>query len=117
MAGRSARTCHRRSPGVSGSAIFGLAIAGSGKSFIDELGKATDFVKLHQQRLSRLRHPVASAGSCSSLFVEFGMILAWPRRGDARRDLGVRRDVRAARVPARDAAVDGPLGDAPAASP
>ena len=67
-AGRSARTCRRRSPGASGIGLFGLAIAGSGKSFIDELGKSTGLREAAQPGLPGLRHPIASAGSssCSS---------------------------------------------------
>jgi putative exporter of polyketide antibiotics len=58
-----------------GIAIFGLAIAGSGKSFIDELGKATDFVKLINSVFPGF--DIRSVGGfLQLLFVEFGMILA-----------------------------------------
>jgi ABC-2 type transport system permease protein len=58
-----------------GIGIFGLAIAGSGKSFIDELGKATDFVKLLNNVFPGF--DIRSVGGfLQLLFVEFGMILA-----------------------------------------
>ena len=58
-----------------GIGLFGLAIAGSGKSFIDELGKATDFVKLLSQVFPGF--DIRSVGGfLQLLFVEFGMILA-----------------------------------------
>jgi len=58
-----------------GIGLFGLAIAGSGKSFIDELGKATDFVKLLNQVFPGF--DIRSVGGfLQLLFVEFGMILA-----------------------------------------
>ena len=64
-----------------GIGLFGLAIAGSGKSFIDELGKATDFVALINSVFPGF--DIRSVGGfLQLLFVEFGMILAgWrPRR-------------------------------------
>jgi ABC-2 type transport system permease protein len=58
-----------------GIGLFGLAIAGSGSSFIEELGKATDFVKLLNQVFPGF--DIASVGGfLQLLFVEFGMILA-----------------------------------------
>jgi len=58
-----------------GIGIFGLAIAGSGKSFIDELGKAADFVKLINNVFPGF--DIRSVGGfLQLLFVEFGMILA-----------------------------------------
>jgi len=58
-----------------GIGIFGLAIAGSGRSFIEELGKATDFVKLLNQVFPGF--DIRSVGGfLQLLFVEFGMILA-----------------------------------------
>lgn len=58
-----------------GIGLFGLAIAGSGKSFIDELGKATDFVRLLSQVFPGF--DIRSVGGfLQLLFVEFGMILA-----------------------------------------
>jgi ABC-2 type transport system permease protein len=58
-----------------GIGLFGLAIAGSGKSFIDELGKATDFVKLLNQVFPGF--DIRSVGGfLQLLYVEFGMILA-----------------------------------------
>jgi ABC-2 type transport system permease protein len=58
-----------------GLGLFGLAIAGSGKSFIDELGKATDFVKLLNTVFPGF--DIRSVGGfLQLLFVEFGMILA-----------------------------------------
>jgi ABC-2 type transport system permease protein len=58
-----------------GIGLFGLAIAGSGKSFIDELGKATDFVTLLNQVFPGF--DIRSVGGfLQLLFVEFGMILA-----------------------------------------
>jgi ABC-2 type transport system permease protein len=58
-----------------GIGLFGLAIAGSGKSFIDELGKATDFVKLINQVFPGF--DIRSVGGfLQLLYVEFGMILA-----------------------------------------
>ena len=98
-----------------GIGIFGLAIAGSGRSFIEELGKATDFVQAAQHRLPGLRHPVGRRVPPAAV----RRVRDDPRRPrgrDARRDLGVRRDLRAARVPAGDAALAGPLGRRPAAS-
>ena len=50
-------------------------IAGSGKSFIDELGKATDFVKLLNNVFPGF--DIRSVGGfLQLLFVEFGLILA-----------------------------------------
>jgi ABC-2 type transport system permease protein len=58
-----------------GIGLFGLAIAGSGKSFIDELGKATDFVKLLNQIFPGF--DIRSVGGfLQLLYVEFGLILA-----------------------------------------
>jgi ABC-2 type transport system permease protein len=58
-----------------GIGLFGLAIAGSGKSFIDELGKATDFVKLLNQVFPGF--DIRSVGGfLQLLYVEFGLILA-----------------------------------------
>jgi polyether ionophore transport system permease protein len=58
-----------------GIGIFGLAIAGSGRSFIEELGKATDFVKLLNSVFPGF--DIRSVGGfLQLLFVEFGMILA-----------------------------------------
>jgi ABC-2 type transport system permease protein len=58
-----------------GIGIFGLAIAGSGRSFIEELGKATDFVKLIGSVFPGF--DIRSVGGfLQLLFVEFGMILA-----------------------------------------
>jgi ABC-2 type transport system permease protein len=58
-----------------GLGLFGLAIAGSGKSFIEELGNAPDFVRL----LSTV-FPGFDIGSVGGflqlLYVEFGFILA-----------------------------------------
>ncbi|HEY7132827.1 MAG TPA: hypothetical protein VH440_11280 [Candidatus Limnocylindrales bacterium] len=58
-----------------GIGVFGLAIAGSGRSFIEELSKATDFVKLLNQVFPGF--DISSVGGfLQLLFVEFGMILA-----------------------------------------
>ena len=58
-----------------GIGLFGLAIAGSGQSFVDELGKATDFVKLLNQVFPGF--DIRSVGGfLQLLYVEFGMILA-----------------------------------------
>ena len=58
-----------------GIGIFGLAIAGSGRSFIEELGKAEDFVKLLNTVFPGF--DIRSVGGfLQLLFVEFGMILA-----------------------------------------
>jgi len=58
-----------------GIGLFGLAIAGSGKAFIDELGKATDFVKLLNQVFPGF--DIRSVGGfLQLLYVEFGLILA-----------------------------------------
>src|SRR5262245_29282526 len=58
-----------------GIGIFGLAIAGSGKSVIEELAKATDFVKLINQVFPGF--DIRSVGGfLQLLFIEFGMILA-----------------------------------------
>ena len=58
-----------------GIGLFGLAIAGSGKSFIDELGKATDFVKLLNNVFPGF--DIRSVGGfLQLLYVEFGLILA-----------------------------------------
>jgi len=58
-----------------GLGLFGLAIAGSGQSFIDELGKATDFVKLLNQVFPGF--DIRSIGGfLQLLYVQFGMILA-----------------------------------------
>lgn len=58
-----------------GIGIFGLAIAGSGRSFIEELGKATEFVKLLNSVFPGF--DIRSVGGfLQLLFVEFGMILA-----------------------------------------
>ncbi len=58
-----------------GIGLFGLAIAGSGKSFVDELGKATDFVKLLNQVFPGF--DIRSVGGfLQLLYVEFGLILA-----------------------------------------
>ena len=57
-----------------GIGLFGLAIAGSGKSFVDELGKATDFVKLLNQVFPGF--DIRSVGGfLQLLYVEFGLIL------------------------------------------
>ena len=58
-----------------GIGLFGLAIAGSGKSFIDEVGKATDFLKLLNQVFPGF--DIKSVGGwLQLLYVEFGMVLA-----------------------------------------
>jgi ABC-2 type transport system permease protein len=58
-----------------GIGLFGLAIAGSGRSFVEELGKATDFVKLLNSVFPGF--DIQSVGGfLQLLFVEFGMILA-----------------------------------------
>ena len=58
-----------------GVGLFGLAIAGSGKSFVDELGKATDFVKVLNQVFPGF--DIRSVGGfLQLLYVEFGLILA-----------------------------------------
>ena len=58
-----------------GIGLFGLAIAGSGSSFVEELGKATDFVKLLNSVFPGF--DIRSVGGfLQLLFVEFGMILA-----------------------------------------
>ncbi|HEX5015754.1 MAG TPA: hypothetical protein VFV72_16540 [Candidatus Limnocylindrales bacterium] len=58
-----------------GIGIFGLAIAGSGRSFVEELAKATDFVKLLNSVFPGF--DIQSVGGfLQLLFVEFGMILA-----------------------------------------
>src|SRR5262245_42057873 len=58
-----------------GIGLFGLAIAGSGQSFIDELAKAGDFMKLLNQVFPGfdLR---SIGGFLQLLYIEFGMILA-----------------------------------------
>ena len=58
-----------------GIGLFGLAIAGSGSSFVEELGKATDFVKLLNTVFPGF--DIRSVGGfLQLLFIEFGMILA-----------------------------------------
>jgi ABC-2 type transport system permease protein len=58
-----------------GIGLFGLAIAGSGSSFIEQLGKATDFVKLINTVFPGF--DIRSVGGfLQLLFIEFGMILA-----------------------------------------
>jgi ABC-2 type transport system permease protein len=58
-----------------GIGLFGLAIAGSGSSFIDELSKATEFVKLLNTVFPGF--DIRSVGGfLQLLFIEFGMILA-----------------------------------------
>jgi ABC-2 type transport system permease protein len=58
-----------------GIGLFGLAIAGSGRSFVEELGKATDFMKLLAQVFPGF--DIRSVGGfLQLLYVEFGMILA-----------------------------------------
>jgi ABC-2 type transport system permease protein len=58
-----------------GIGLFGFAIAGSGNSFVQELGKATDFVKLLNTVFPGF--DIRSVGGfLQLLFVEFGMILA-----------------------------------------
>ena len=58
-----------------GIGLFGLAIAGSGSSFIEQLGKATDFVKLLNTVFPGF--DIRSVGGfLQLLFIEFGMILA-----------------------------------------
>ena len=58
-----------------GIGLFGLAIAGSGSSFIEQLGKATDFVKLINSVFPGF--DIRSVGGfLQLLFIEFGMILA-----------------------------------------
>jgi ABC-2 type transport system permease protein len=58
-----------------GIGLFGLAIAGSGQSFVDELGKATDFMKLLNQIFPGF--DIRSVGGfLQLLYIEFGMILA-----------------------------------------
>jgi polyether ionophore transport system permease protein len=58
-----------------GIGLFGLAIAGSGKAFVDELGKATDFVKLLSTVFPGF--DIRSVGGfLQLLYVEFGLILA-----------------------------------------
>ncbi len=58
-----------------GIGLFGLAIAGSGKSFIEELGSSPDFVRLLSQVFPGF--DIGSVGGfLQLLFVEFGFILA-----------------------------------------
>jgi ABC-2 type transport system permease protein len=58
-----------------GIGLFGLAIAGSGRSFVEELGKATDFMKLLAQVFPGF--DIRSVGGfLQLLYIEFGMILA-----------------------------------------
>jgi ABC-2 type transport system permease protein len=58
-----------------GLGVFGLAIAGSGSSFVEQLNKAPDFLKLLQTVF-----PGADVGSVGGflqlLFIEFGLVLA-----------------------------------------
>ncbi len=58
-----------------GIGIFGLAIAGSGKAFIDQLRDSPDFVKLLSQVFPGF--DIGSVGGfLQLLYVEFGLILA-----------------------------------------
>jgi ABC-2 type transport system permease protein len=58
-----------------GLGIFGLAIAGSGRSFVEQLAKAPDFMRLLQSVF-----PGSDVGSVGGflqlLFLEFGLVLA-----------------------------------------
>lgn len=58
-----------------GIGIFGLLIAGSGRSFEEQIAKAPDFVKLLETIFPTLRMNQTGA-FLQLLFVEFGMILA-----------------------------------------
>ncbi len=58
-----------------GIGIFGLAIAGSGQSFVDELNNAPDFMNLLQTIFPNV-DVVAVGGFLQLLFVQFGLILA-----------------------------------------
>ena len=91
-----------------GIGVFGLAIAGSGSSFIEQLGESPEFVQLLNTVFPGF--DIGSVGGwLQLLFVEFGMILAGLAAATLVGRVGVRRDVRAAGVPAGDAAVAGPL--------
>ena len=58
-----------------GIGLFGLGIAGSGRSFVEQLGTSPDFVKLLASVFPGL--DVATVGGfLQLLFVEFGLILA-----------------------------------------
>jgi ABC-2 type transport system permease protein len=58
-----------------GIGIFGLAIAGSGSSFLEQLNEAPDFVRLLNQVFPGF--DISSVGGfLQLLFVEFGLILA-----------------------------------------
>lgn len=58
-----------------GIGLFGLLIAGSGRSFEEQIAKAPDFVKLLETVFPNLR--INQTGAfLQLLFVEFGMILA-----------------------------------------
>ena len=79
-----------------------------------QLDKSPDFVQLLSQVFPGF--DIRSVGGfLQLLFVEFGLILAGLAAATLVGGLGVGRDVRPARVPARDAAVAGPLGRRPAA--
>lgn len=58
-----------------GLGVFGLVLAGSGSSFIDQLAEAPDFMRLLESVFPNV--DIASAGGfLQLLFVEFGVVLA-----------------------------------------
>ena len=58
-----------------GLGIFGLLIAGSGKSFADAIQKSPDFVRLLSQIFPRIELSGAG-GFLQLMFIEFGLVLA-----------------------------------------
>ena len=75
--GRAISTISARpSPGALGIGFFGLVIGGAASGFMEQLANSPDFIELLSTVFPDIDYRLRSAGSSSSLFVEFGLILA-----------------------------------------
>jgi len=83
-----------------GIGIFGLLIAGSGRSFVEQLASSPDFSKLLASIFPG--HDVGTVGGfLQLLFLQFGLIFAGLAAATACREMGLGRDERSSRTPPR----------------
>ena len=79
-----------------GVGLFGLVLGGAARRFIEQLQELAVSSCSCSRRSSRASTIASAGGFLQLLFVEFGVDPRRPCRGDVRRRLGVRRDVRPA---------------------
>ena len=98
-----------------GVGFFGLVLGSAASGFMEQLQDSPQFIELLSTVFPNVDY-ASAGGFLQLLFVEFGVILAGPRRRVVRRRLGVGRDLGTAGDGARHARSAGSAGRWPAAS-